>query len=250
DLFLVHDRPIARPVDDSVVRVMDGEPVVLRAARGYAPLSLSVEMELPALVAVGGHLKNSVAVARGGEIVLSQHVGDLDSARSRQVHRRTIEALTALYDLRPVEVVCDLHPDYASTQAAEASGLPRHAVQHHQAHLLAVMAEHRLRPPILGVAWDGTGYGPDETVWGGEFLRLTDRGYERTAHLRTFSLPGGEAAVREPRRAALGMLYEVYGDGLWEHDDLAPVGACSAEERRIFSALLRGAGPAFPATSR
>ncbi|MDQ7842282.1 MAG: carbamoyltransferase HypF [Armatimonadota bacterium] len=242
DLFLIHDRPIARPVDDSVVRVMDGEPVVLRAARGYAPLSLSIEVELSPLVAVGGHLKNSVAVARGGEIILSQHVGDLDSARSRQVHRGTLEALTTLYDLRPTKVVCDLHPDYASTQVAEASGLPRHAVQHHQAHLLAVMAEHRLRPPVFGVAWDGTGYGPDGTVWGGEFLRLTGRGCERTAHLRTFGLPGGEAAVREPRRAALGMLYELYGDGVWGRDDLAPVRACSAAERRIFSALLRGAG--------
>jgi len=241
DLFLVHDRPIARPVDDSVVRVIDGEPVVLRAARGYAPLSLSIEIDLPALVAVGGHLKNSVAVARSGEIILSQHVGDLDSARSRQVHARTLAAMTTLYALRPVEVVCDLHPDYASTHAAEASRLPRRAVQHHEAHLLAVMAEHRLRPPVLGVAWDGTGYGPDGTVWGGEFLRVTARGRERAAHLRAFHLPGGEAAVREPRRAALGVLYELYGDRLWSRDDLAPVRACSAEERRIFSAMLRGA---------
>jgi len=241
DLLLVHDRPIARPVDDSVVRVIDGEPVVFRAARGYAPLSVPIDRTLPVLLAVGGHLKNSVAVARDGEVILSQHVGDLDSARSRQVHARTLAAMTTLYDLRPVEVVCDLHPDYASTHAAEASGLPPRHVQHHDAHVLAVMAEHRLSPPLLGVAWDGTGYGSDGTVWGGEFLRVTADGHERAAHLRTFCLPGGEAAVREPRRAALGVLYELHGDDIWTWDDLAPIRACSPEEKRVFSAMLRGA---------
>ena len=248
DLFLVHDRPIARPVDDSVVRVIAGDPVVLRAARGYAPLAVPVEADLPPLLAVGGHLKNAVAVARTDQIVLSQHVGDLDTDLSRQVFTRTRTALTQLYALTPAVTVCDLHPDYATTRAADAGGNPVIRVQHHYAHVLAAMAESRLQPPVLGVAWDGTGYGPDGTVWGGEFLRVTADGFVRTAHLRTFGLPGGEAAVREPRRSALGVLFELFGNTVLARDDLAPVRATTPLERRVFAAMLRG-GINTPRTS-
>jgi hydrogenase maturation protein HypF len=123
-----------------------------------------------------------------------------------------VRDLAALYEAEPAGVVCDLHPDYASTAWAEASGLPRVAVQHHVAHVAACMADNGLCGPVLGVAWDGSGYGPDGTVWGGEFLLLEDASVRRVAHLRTFRLPGGERAVREPRRAALGALYEALGD--------------------------------------
>ena len=248
DLFLVHDRPIARPVDDSVVRVIAGQPVVLRAARGYAPLAVRVNAPLPSLVAFGGHLKNAVAVARDDQIILSQHVGDLDTDLSRQVFRRSQAALTQLYALTPALTVCDLHPDYASTLAAGESATPVIRVQHHYAHVLAAMAESQLRPPVLGVAWDGTGYGVDGTVWGGEFLRVSDDGFVRTAHLRTFGLPGGEAAVREPRRAALGVLFEHLGEAALAWDALAPVRACTPLERRVFAAMLRG-GTNTPRTS-
>lgn len=248
DLFLVHDRPIARPVDDSVVRVIAGEPVVLRAARGYAPLAVPVEADLPPLLALGGHLKNAVAVARQHEIILSQHVGDLETDLSRQVFTRTQGAMTQLYALTPEGALCDLHPDYASTRAAEERGGRVTRVQHHFAHVLSAMAEAQLSPPVLGVAWDGTGYGPDGTVWGGEFLRVTADGFVRTAHLRLFGLPGGEAAVREPRRSALGILFELFGDAALVRADLAPVRACTAEEQRVLTAMLRG-GIHTPRTS-
>jgi len=240
DLFLVHDRPIARPVDDSVVRVIAGEPAVLRAARGYAPLAVPVDADLPAVLALGGHLKNTVAVARNRQIVLSQHVGDLETELSRQVFARTQAAMTELYALAPDASACDLHPDYASTRAAGERGGRVIAVQHHYAHVLSAMAESGVGPPVLGAAWDGTGYGPDGTVWGGEFLRVTEGGFTRVARLRRFGLPGGEAAVREPRRSALGVLFEVFGDAGLAREDLAPVRACSPADRRVLAAMLRG----------
>jgi hydrogenase maturation protein HypF len=240
DVFLVHDRPIARPVDDSVVRVIAGEPIVLRAARGYAPLAVPIEADVSPTLALGGHLKNAIAVARGNEIILSQHVGDLDTGLSRLMFTRTQEAMTQLYGLAPEATVCDLHPDYASTRAADERGGRVIRAQHHYAHVLSAMAEAHISPPVLGVAWDGTGYGPDGTVWGGEFLQVTAGGFARIAHLRLFRLPGGEAAVREPRRSALGVLFELLGDEALSRDDLAPVRACNFEERRIFAAMLRG----------
>jgi hydrogenase maturation protein HypF len=248
DVFLVHNRPIARPVDDSVVRVIAGEPVVLRAARGYAPVAVPIEADVPPALALGGHLKNAIAVARGHEIILSQHVGDLETHLSRHVFGQTQEAMTQLYALTPETIVCDLHPDYASTRAADGHGGRVVRVQHHYAHVLSAMAEAHIGPPALGIAWDGTGYGPDGTVWGGEFLRVTDDGYARIAHLRLFGLPGGEAAVREPRRSALGVLFELFGDDALARADLAPVRACTSEERRIFGAMLRG-GINTPRTS-
>ena len=248
DVFLVHDRPIARPVDDSVVRVIAGEPVVMRAARGYAPLTVPVEGDRISALALGGHLKNAVAVARGSEVILSQHVGDLETERARQVFTHTQKAMLQLYAVAPEAAVCDLHADYASTRAADARGGAIIRVQHHYAHALSAMAEARLHPPVLGVAWDGSGYGPDGTVWGGEFLRITGDGYARVAHLRLFGLPGGEAAVREPRRSAIGVLFELLGEAALARDDLAPVRACTAEERRIFQAMLRG-GINTPRTS-
>lgn len=248
DIFLVHDRPIARPVDDSVVRVIAGEPVVMRAARGYAPLTVPVEGDRPSALALGGHLKNAVAVARGNEIILSQHVGDLETELARQMFTHTQKALLQLYAVVPEAAVCDLHPDYASTRAADARGGEVIRVQHHYAHVLSAVAEAGVHPPVLGVAWDGTGYGPDGTVWGGEFLRVNDDGFARIAHLRLFGLPGGDAAVREPRRAALGVLFELLGAAALTRADLAPVRACTSEERRIFAALLHG-GINTPRTS-
>lgn len=211
DGYLIHDRPIVRPVDDAVVRVMAGELTVLRSARGYAPLSLQVAGRHRPILALGGHMKNTVALTPPGHIILSQHLGDLDTPASRELFARTIRDLCTLYDLQPDRVVTDLHPDYFSTRFAETLGLKAIAVQHHYAHVLSCMAEHRLAGPVLGIAWDGTGYGADGTVWGGEFLEATVLGFERKGHLRPFRLPGGERAVTEPRRAALGLLFEVYG---------------------------------------
>jgi hydrogenase maturation protein HypF len=144
--------------------------------------------------------------------------------------------------------VRDLHPDYASSRTAEATGLPVVSVQHHVAHVASCMAEHDLAPPLLGVAWDGTGYGPDGTVWGGEFLLITEAGWHRVAHLRTFRLPGGEAAAREPRRAALGLLFEAFGEDALAMTDLAPIAAFSPAELGVLRTML-GRGINAPACS-
>ena len=237
DLFLVHDRPIARHVDDSVVRVMAGLATVLRRARGYAPAPIALSADKP-LIAVGAHLKNTVAVTVGDRAIVSQHIGDLDSAETDAAFKQTADDLQRLYDLKPEAIVCDLHPDYRSSQHARESGLPVIAVQHHYAHVTACIAEHRLEAPVLGVSWDGTGYGTDGTIWGGEWFHITTDGWARAAHLRQFRLPGGDLAVREPRRSALGVLYELYRDF---PPDLAPVQSFTpAELKLIKTALAKG----------
>jgi hydrogenase maturation protein HypF len=222
DRLLVHDRPIVRPVDDSVARLGPQGLQVLRRARGYAPLPIRLRFAAPPILALGGHLKNAVALSLGdgtgaASVVLSPHVGDLDNVLSVEVFRRAIDDLVEFFAVVPQRVACDLHPDYASTrQAEELAGrwnVPLVRVQHHHAHVAACMAEHGLEGPVLGLAWDGTGYGPDGTVWGGEALVCRGSEFRRLAHLRTFGLPGGDRAVREPRRTALGLLFEILGQG-------------------------------------
>ncbi|MGC9502149.1 carbamoyltransferase HypF [Baaleninema sp.] len=240
DVFLVHNRPIARPVDDSIVRVMAGTPVILRRARGYAPLPIRGERRSPQpTLAVGGHLKNSVAIAFDDKIFPSQHVGDLDSPETRRTFEYTIDRLCCIYDFQPQAIACDLHPDYASTEFAQAQNLPLVQVQHHYAHVLACMAEHGLKPPLLGVAWDGTGYGLDGTIWGGEFLWVTETGFERVARFRSFPLPGGDRAVKEPRRAALGMLYELFGEAAFSLTQSPTIRAFSSQELALLGSMLR-----------
>lgn len=241
DLFLVHDRPIVRPVDDSVARVVCGRELLLRRARGYAPAPIALRNVRPGILAFGGHLKNTVALTHAGSAVLSQHIGDLETVEARGAHTKAVKDLAQLHAAPPDLAVRDLHPDYASSRAAEASGLPVLTVQHHLAHVAACMAEHGLRPPVLGVAWDGTGLGPDGTIWGGEFLLVEEGQWRRFAKLRPFRLPGGERAVREPRRVALGLLFEAYGEHAFEMGGLAPLAAFNAAELRVIrQMLLRG----------
>lgn len=238
DLFLVHDRPIVRAIDDSVARIVAGRPMILRRARGFAP-SAVVEQPMPAgIVALGGHLKSAIAHTHAGGVVLGQHLGDLDTPLARDAYDRARDDVVRLHAVRPRLVVRDDHPGYHSSRVAEASGLPVVVVQHHVAHVAACMAEHGLAAPVLGVAWDGTGLGTDGTIWGGEFLRITDTGWRRVAHLRTFRLPGGEAAVREPRRSAIGLMFEVGGREALSMTDLAPVASFSERERATLAAML------------
>ncbi len=212
DCFLLHDRPIARHVDDSILRTAGGRELVLRRARGFAPMPVSVQRPLEPSLSVGGHLKNSVCVANGRFVFISQHIGDLETAPSMQVFERVLKDLTNLYGVTPQNVFTDLHPDYQSTRYAEKAFTGCRPVQHHYAHILSCMAENETGPPALGVAWDGTGYGPGGTVWGGEFLHILANGYRRIGHLAPFLLPGGEKAVREPRRSAAGVLYSLFGE--------------------------------------
>jgi len=239
ELFLVHDRPIARSLDDSVAQVVLGEPQVLRRARGYAPGPVPAETTANGIVAFGAHLKSTIALTCPAGTVLSQHLGDLDTVAARDAHADASAGLVRLFSAQPRLAVCDLHPDYASTSAAAQSGLPVVAVQHHVAHVAACMAEHSLAPPVLGVAWDGVGYGADGTVWGGEFIDVDESGWRRVAHLREFRLPGAAAAVREPARAALGMLFAVFGEEAVAMTDLAPVARYSAAERNVLLRMLR-----------
>lgn len=262
DCFLVHDRPVVRPVDDSVVRVVNGRELVLRRARGYAPLPIGLAGAAgggagseagrecsPVILAVGGHLKNTVALGLGTRVFLSQHVGDLETLAALAAHERAGTDLQRLHRVRAERVAADAHPGYASTQAALVSGLPVIRVQHHYAHLLACLAENGLEPPALGVIWDGTGDGGDGTIWGGEWLvARAGGGFDRAGWLRTFPLPGGEAAVREPRRAALGLLYELMGEAVWERGDLPTLEAFTRGELAALRGMLRR-GVQSPRTS-
>ncbi len=205
DHFLMHNRPIVRACDDSVVRLTRGRAGILRRARGYAPLGVHVAQSLPPVLAVGGHLKNTVAIGVGQDVFLSQHIGDLETLEARGAFQKAIDDLCRLYSFQPEAVACDLHPDYASTHWAENSGLPVIRVQHHHAHVAACAAENNVQGAYLGISWDGTGYGLDGAIWGGEFFQVEGNQFERIAHLRSFGLPGGDAAVREGWRSAASL---------------------------------------------
>ncbi len=265
DVFLVHNRPIVRHVDDSIVRVMLDRELVLRRARGYAPLPIQLrnadcgkqitargnarptenpksEIRNPKseiVLAVGAHLKNAVALTIGNQVFISQHIGDLETEQAHSAFRRVIADFEKLYEAVPQIIAADLHPDYLSTKFADelvaqasrpvgktqTGGLCHVGVQHHIAHVLSCMAENEIAPPALGVSWDGTGHGLDGTVWGGEFFLVTDESIERIAHLRPFRLPGGDQAVKEPRRTALGLLYEMCGESIFSGQSVRREGA-------------------------
>jgi hydrogenase maturation protein HypF len=236
DLFLVHNRPIVQPLDDSVVRVMDGKPTVLRRARGYAPSPLVIKEKKATrkVIAYGGQEKNTIALALDNLIASSGHIGDLDNLATFQHYQQSLERLQQLYQFKPEMVVCDAHPEYISSQQAHQSGIPVLSVQHHFAHILSCIAENETDLPILGIAWDGSGYGPDGTIWGGEFLIVNSyQDWQRVAHLRKFPLPGGEVAIKEPRRSAFGILWE---SGLLERNKLENF---TQEEKRIMNSMLK-----------
>jgi hydrogenase maturation protein HypF len=238
DLFLVHDRPIVRHVDDSIVRVIRGRELVLRRARGYAPLPIQLKLPMDSpVLAVGAHLKNTVAITAGGNAFISQHIGDLETQQSLEAFRKVTKDLQLLYDSKPTLVACDLHPDYVSSRDARSLGTEVLEVQHHYAHVLACMAENELDDDVLGVSWDGTGFGPDGTVWGGEFLVVRRGPIERVATFRRFPLPGGEQAIKEPRRSALGLLFEAFGENAL-NGGAATRGAFSPSELGILLRLL------------
>ncbi len=242
DLFLIHDRPIVRHMDDSIGQVICGREMILRRARGYAPLPITIKSEIrnsksETILALGAHLKNNVALKIDDNVFVSQHIGDLETKQAYAAFQRSVQDLPHLYDARIDVVACDMHPDYLSTQLAMQLDLPNKPIQHHFAHIVACMAENEIEPPALGVAWDGTGYGPDGTIWGGEFLLVKKHGsFERVAHFRPFRLPGGERAVKEPRRSALGLLYEIFGDDAWDFPHL--VSDISEQEKSLLRQML------------
>lgn len=270
DAFLVHDRPIARPVDDSVVFVADGTPncsdrgevgkpkpqvMILRRARGYVPQAIRwsdglVDGAHGPVLAVGGHLKNTVALLRGDRVVLSQHLGDLSTVEADRAFRQAVEDLQQLHQITPLAIACDLHPDYRSTgfarHLAATLSVPLIPVQHHHAHMASCMAEHRLDGEVLGIAWDGAGYGEGDQVWGGEFLVASYRRFKRLASLKPFRLVGGEAAMKEPSRSGAALLWELMGAAMQEYQ--LSTWKVSHRQRQKFANVLR-TGIASPWTT-
>lgn len=238
DLFLVHNRPIVRHVDDSILRVILGREMVLRRARGYAPLPVICKQSIPDSLAVGAHLKNTVALSVGENVFISQHIGDLENKEASDAFQGVIRSFRHLYRIDPVRIVADMHPDYLSTRFAHESGIPVVSVQHHYAHVAACMAENELEGRALGVSWDGTGYGTDGTVWGGEFLLVDEADFTRVASFRRFRLPGSTSAVKEPRRAAMGVLYEIFGTGAFG-EDLPPCRSFTKQDIHLLQQMLQ-----------
>jgi hydrogenase maturation protein HypF len=244
DTFLLHNRPIERHVDDSVVAVVAGQVRLIRRARGYAPLPVRTRVPMPVTLALGTHQKNAVALGIADRVFISQHVGDLDTVEALRAHQRVAHDLLHLYAVDPAVIVHDLHPDYASTasaacltrSSARQSPVERIGVQHHHAHFAACLAENCHEGPALGVIWDGTGYGSDRTSWGGEIFYGRTQRVLRVGHLRPMHLPGGDAAAREPRRAALAVLWEL---GQLDHPGAARLRAhFSPSERRLLVQML------------
>lgn len=205
EYFLMHNRPIARPVEDSVVRVAAGASLFLRRARGYAPCRIKLPNEAPPMLALGGHLKNTIAKSIGNSVILSPHIGDLDTAEARRGFKHAVDDFTMLHRKAPEILISDKHSDYFASRYAAQQNTWQIRVQHHRAHVYAVMAEHQIHEPALGLAWDGAGAGDDGSLWGGEFFLVNERNATRAAHFLPFRLPGGEEAMRNTRRCALGM---------------------------------------------
>lgn len=209
DYYLLHDRDIYMRCDDSVTRVLSGKTRPVRRARGFVPVPIFLDKPGPSVLGTGAELKNTICLTRGKEAFLSQHIGDLENLETLRSFEHAITHLEGLLEIRPELIVHDLHPNYLSTQWALRQDLPRLAVQHHHAHIASVMAERRLDGPVIGLALDGTGYGTDGTIWGGEVLMVDGTEFQRLGHFRHVLLPGGEKAIKEPWRMALSYLWSI-----------------------------------------
>jgi hydrogenase maturation protein HypF len=238
DAFLMHDRDIEVPCDDSVVRILDGAELPVRRSRGYAPFPVSLPFEVPPLLATGGELKATFCLAAGHDAFMSQHIGDMENLETLAAFTAAAEQMQALFRIEPELIATDLHPGYLSARWAEetAAGRPVVRVQHHHAHIAAVMVENQLTGPIIGFSFDGTGFGTDGTVWGGEVLVADYGSYTRVAHLGTVPLPGGDAAVLRPYRMALAHLWAA--DVPWS-EDLPSVAVADSVERGALTVQLQ-----------
>jgi len=213
DIIVSHNRPILMRADDSVMRVEQGVPGFIRRARGYVPQSIKLARELPPILAVGGHLKNTICITRGNEAFLSQHIGSMDNPETLRFFEETVEHLLHILQVEPEHVAHDNHPDFYSSRFAAGLGLPTVAVQHHHAHLAAIAAEHRLEEPAIGLALDGFGLGDKGESWGGELLLVDGAHYSRLGHLAPLSQPGGDLAARQPWRMAAAVLHKLGRSG-------------------------------------
>jgi hydrogenase maturation protein HypF len=212
DYLLVHNRDILCRCDDSVVRWSGGKLRQVRRSRGFVPVPVFLRESVPSVLAVGGELKNTICLTRDDQAFLSQHIGDLENLEAYKFFQETVAHMEGILEIQPAALAYDLHPDYLSTKwALQQNGLPKIGVQHHHAHIVSCMAENRIDGRVIGIALDGTGYGTDGAVWGGEVLVCDAMGFERAAWLKYAGLPGGAAAIREPWRMALSYLWQKFG---------------------------------------
>ncbi len=252
DYFLLHNRDIYLRSDDSVVVEMAGEIRPLRRSRGYAPRPIFMKEKGPSILAVGGELKNVVGFSRDEKVFLSQHIGDLENLEAFEFFQMTMEHIKRIFEIEPELIVHDLHPGYLSTKWAKEQSIPLLGAQHHHAHLASCMADNNLEEPVIGIIMDGTGYGTDGTIWGGEFLIGDASGFERKAHLEPMPLPGGEAAIKSPWRIGISYLYQVFGNnlpelpGLKDHD-IQPI--IQILDAKINSPLTSSCGRLFDAVA-
>ncbi len=250
DAVLDHDRPIHVPCDDSVVRVVDDRELPIRRSRGYAPLPVDLGRDGPAVLAVGGELKNTFCLTDGARAYLSGHIGDMETLETLRAFERAVGQLSEIRH-EPVRLAADLHPGYHTRNWAErrAGDRPLDLIQHHHAHVVSLLAEHgRLGEPVIGVSFDGTGYGCDQTIWGGEILKLgpDSQRFARVGHLLPVPLPGGDAAVRNPWRMALSQLWMA---GIDWTPDLPPIAAATPAELRLTRSQLESGSGCVPCSS-
>jgi hydrogenase maturation protein HypF len=216
DFFLTHNRNILTSNDDSIVKSVDGKHLFLRRSRSYAPVPLHFSFDAGQTLAVGGSMKNTICLTKGGQYYLSQHIGDLKHFESIRHFESVIKHLSEMLLITPDLIVHDLHPDYPSTRYALQSGIQAIGVQHHHAHAVSCMAENNITDPVLAITLDGTGFGTDGTIWGGEILIADHLNFTRAAHLSQFKLPGGDEAVKNPWRTAVSCLYQILGEKILE----------------------------------
>jgi len=215
DGFLLHNRDIFMRVDDSVVT----SEIFIRRARGYVPQPINLATNGEEVLGVGSDIKNTFTLTKGKYAIMSQHIGDMENYETLLFFEETFEKLCYIYKIKPSAIGADLHPDYHTTRWAESQMLPLYKFQHHYAHIASVMAEHLLKEEVIGVVFDGTGYGTDGNVWGGEFIIADNKKFYRLAHLKYMSLPGGNIAVKQPWRMAISVLKEVFHNEFWEYID-------------------------------
>ncbi|NJN19234.1 MAG: carbamoyltransferase HypF [Oscillochloris sp.] len=250
DAWLLHDRPIHLPADDSVIRVFEGQELPVRRSRGYAPFPVRLPFAIPPVLAVGGELKSTFCIANGRYAYMSQHIGDMANLETLEAMERAVTHFATIFRTTPELLACDTHPGYLSAQwaARHAAGRPLVAVQHHHAHIAALMAEHGLPVDarVIGLSFDGTGYGDDGAIWGGELLLAGYISAERLGHLAYVPLPGGDSSVKRPYRIALAHLHAA---GIPWDSDLPPVIACAPVERKVLARQLESGFTCVPTSS-
>ena len=219
DYFLIHNRDIYLRSDDSIVKHTSGDTRFIRRSRGYIPVPVFLKKKVPHILACGGGLKSTICLTKGNNAFISQHIGELENQATYEFYQLTIRHMKQILDIDPVLIAYDLHPDYLSTTyALEQQNVEKVPVQHHHAHIVSCMAENRLDGQVIGLSFDGTGYGTDGNIWGGEILISEDKRFERAAHLSYVSMPGSEAAIKEPWRMAVSYLYDAFGEELYSLD--------------------------------